>query len=268
METPLLKQHGLLPTDANIEAAISNPAALGLNETDFTNMPDAQKRARIIAEYYYNLWLQLGYEANNLLMNAYWGGPVFPNFFDHRSHLLYPDTHIDYWTLSSDLALRHLPLDGKLLSLCSGDGFYEYNFYAKRASEVLAIDQGAVAMNVAKRIYQSPKITYKFESIFEAVIPPDHFDTVVMRSAIEHFSLADQIRICELAYKSLKPGGYFVGDTPAAAGAEKLHTDHENEWKDEAEMRAVLLSHFKEENIETSAFVSKDRTILFWACRK
>jgi hypothetical protein len=41
---------------------------------------------------------------------------------------------------------------------------------------------------------------------------------------------------------------------------------HEHEWADEAEMRRELVAVF--DHVETKTLISKDRTTLFWKCKK
>lgn len=260
-----LTYHKLIPTDAEIEKVIQDPGLIGLSENNFLNMNADQRRLKIIGEYYYTIWKQLGYQAGEMLMMAHWGGEIKPNWFDHRMHLLQPANYVDYWTISSDLVLRSLPLNGRLLSLCSGDGFYESMFYSKRAGQIIAVDCNTQAITNAKTLYNLPNITWAERDILVGNFPSDYFDVVCIRGAIEHFSMENQLKIFELAKSALKPGGFFVGDTPANSG-EKMHTDHENEWKDEAEMRELLSKVFSK--IETFTFVSKDRTTLLWKCEK
>ncbi len=191
-----------------------------------------------------------------------------PEWFDHRLHLLDPETHFnDFWTASADNVISILPLGGRLLDLCSGDGFYDYWFYRYRASLILSIERDPEVLQFAIKHHSHPNISYVHGDILTAEVQSGSFDTVVIRGAIEHFTRENQQRIFKKAWDALKPGGYFCGDTPAKRGEEiKALEAHEFEWRDEAEMRRELSGVFS--NIQTRTLVSTYRTTLLWQCQK
>jgi SAM-dependent methyltransferase len=238
------------------------PGLLRATEQRPTHRSDAQ-----IGELFARMATDCGKVAAAYLFRSQWAYNE-PEWFDHRLHLLDPDEHFnDFWTASADNVIRVLPLGGRLLDLCSGDGFYDYWFYRYRAS-VLAIERNAEVIALAAKHHAHPKIEYVDADILTYAYPAEAFDTVVIRGAIEHFSETDQQRIFQIARDALKPGGYFCGDTPAKRGNEtKALGAHEYEWADEPEMRRMLRSIFAEDSIETSTLVSENRTTLFWRCR-
>ena len=160
-----------------------------------------------------------------------------------------------------------LPFGGSVLSLCAGDGFYERMFFARRADEIVCVDVNPACHRHFLRLYQCPEITYHLADVLTFQAPADHFDVVVIRGAIEHFSQADQQRIFRLAHAAMKPGGWFCGDTPAArdTGAKMLDA-HDFEWRDAGQMRTELARVFG--HVETQTLVSKERTTLLWRARR
>lgn len=207
---------------------------------------------------------QCGSLAADYLFHGQWGYGD-PEWCDHRLSVLNPARfQTDFWPVSAANVIQVLPLGGKLLDLCSGDGFYDYMFYAKRAL-VTCVEHNREAFRAAMSRHACPQITYEFADVL-AYQPADDFDVVLIRGAIEHFSETNQQVIFEKAFKALKPGGYFCGDTPAKQGDAKLLEAHECEWADEDEMRRALAATFP--NMLTWTLVSETRTTLFWQCQK
>jgi SAM-dependent methyltransferase len=192
---------------------------------------------------------------------------VEPEWFDHRLHLLDPETHFnDFWTASSDNVISVLPLGGRLLDLCSGDGFYDYWFYRHRA-QIVGIEKNQAVFDFACLHHGDMSISYELADVLTYQPKPEHFDTVVIRGAIEHFTRDDQQRIFRKAWTALKEGGWFCGDTPAKRGEEtKALEAHEYEWRDEQEMREELSCVFKV--VECRTLISRNRTTLLWKCQK
>jgi SAM-dependent methyltransferase len=221
----------------------------------------------LFGEFFAGLSSATGKIAARLLFHAQWGYQA-PEWFDHRLHLLDPDKWFnDFWTAYADNPLRVLPLHGRLLNLCSGDGFYDYWFYRKRADEILCIEYNYEVYNFAVKRHSDPKIKYVYADVLAYDLPQTYFDVVHIRGAIEHFSRENQQNIFRKSMDALKPGGYFCGDTPAkVGGVEKQLPSHEYEWADEQEMRQALNAVFT--NVETWTINSADRTSLFWRCRK
>ncbi len=191
-----------------------------------------------------------------------------PEWYDHRLAVLDPERHaVDFWTASADNVIRVLPLGGRLLDLCSGDGFYDYWFYRFRA-DVVCVEKLEEAHLFAVRHWSHPKISHVLHDVLLYEPEPASFDVVLIRGAIEHFNKEDQQRLFGIAWNALKPGGYFCGDTPAKKkDGNKALGAHEFEWTDEAEMRQQLSRSFMDRNIETWSLESETRTTLFWRCR-
>ena len=157
-----------------------------------TGKTDSQIRELIAGEALARLAMDAGRAASILLFKSQWGYQI-PDWFDHRHHLLYPEKHCnDYWTVSADNIFKSLPLNGTLLDLCAGDGFYDYHFYRKRASRIVCVDINPAAYRQAMRLHRAESITYHLGNVVEYEPAENSFDVVAIRGAIEHFCERDQ----------------------------------------------------------------------------
>lgn len=209
-------------------------------------------------------WRAIGKLSSRMLMEAQWRFDGGAEWFDHRHHLLDPERCFkDYWSMSGDNVISVLPIGGRVLDLCSGDGFYARWYYGLRAREVVCVERNKGALRTARRWNNAPNLCFLEGDVLQFEPEPAAFDVVVCRGAIEHFREPDQQTIFAVASRALKPGGWFCGDTPLARpdGKSQLHA-HEHEWKDEAEARHALGSVFS--RIHTEVLASADRTTLFW----
>lgn len=261
-----LAHHNLRPDPSLLAQLKRNPDLLGIAE-ELSSLPLTRQNDLLLGEYYADLSRRLGVIASELLMKAQWGY-CQSEWFDHRHHFLNPATYAnDYWAMSADQVLLKLPQEGKMLDLCSGDGFYDYHFFARRASEVISLDMNPEAHRQAIRLHRHQNISYLLQDVLTYDPPEDYFDVVVIRGAIEHFNQDEQYRIFRMAHRALKPHGWFCGDTPANPETDsKQLSAHENEWKDENEMKAEISTVFPV--VETLTFRSQKRVTLFWHAQK
>jgi SAM-dependent methyltransferase len=261
-----LEHHNLHPDVELLMLLKKNPGSLGIAQ-ELSSLPVTRQNDLLIGEYYADLSRRLGTIASEFLLKAQWGY-CQSEWFDHRHHFLNPATYAnDYWAMSADLVLLKLPLEGKVLDLCAGDGFYDFHFFSRRASEVVSLELSQEAHRQAVRLHRHPNIRYLHQDILTYVPPADYFDIVVIRGAIEHFTRDEQHKIFNMAHHALKSKGWFCGDTPANSKTDSKQLDaHENEWKDEDEMRAEISTVFP--IIETLTFRSHKRVTLFWQAQK
>lgn len=268
LENNLAEYHHLTLKDPILEKVLADPSLVGLNEADLQDKHPTQRAELIVGEYFALIAKTAGRIASELLHHAQWEYKS-PDWFDHRHHMLFPERHCnDFWTLSADNILRVLPMGGSLLNFCSGDGFYDYYFYRKRAAEVTAIDLNPACYRQAVRLHSAANINYIHDNVLTYDFKKEHYDVVSIRGAIEHFSEENQRILFHKAREALKPGGWFCGDTVAnpARGTQKMLEAHEHEWVDETEMRRALVPFF--EYIETSTITSAERVTLLWRCLK
>ena len=244
-----------------------NPENIGVSENELSKKTNSQKFEFIYGEYLAKIASELGKCASELLFNSQWGYET-PEWFDHRHHLLdFEKFFIDHWTYSAANVVRVLPYGGTLLDLCSGDGFYAYYFYRKRAKETVCIDANFEAYKQALRLHKADNIEYIYGDIINYILPKSHFDVISIRGAIEHFSNDDQLIIFRKAFDALKTGGWFCGDTPLNPNVgSKFLQAHEAEWRDTIEGKNCLLKVFN--HIETETIESVDRATFFWRCKK
>lgn len=235
-------------------------AAIDAIET--AGMTPEQIRQYVEAERLVAQWRALGAQASSLLYSARQNIDGL-DWFDHRHHLLNPEIEFtDFWTLSGDNAVKKIPLDGTVLDLCCGDGFYDFHFYRHRSASIVAVDISGRAIALARRIHSAKNIGY-----IERDILAWHFggpyDVVICRGAIEHFAEDEQKHIFEKAHDALRFGGWFCGDTVTPTAGNPAH---KREWADEREMADALGGTFN--RVDTDAVVSRERTTLFWRCQK
>lgn len=154
-----------------------------------------------------------------------------------------------------------------MLSLCSGDGFYEYIFYQHRASEIVCYDYDNDAFQHAIKHHSSQKIKYNYENILNVDFGTSEYDIISMRGAIEHFSKGQQKDILNKISVSLKNGGYFCGDTVLARDSgEKSLEHHEFEWDDSKIANVMFKEYFSD--IFVKEYKSIQRTTILWQCKK
>lgn len=244
-----------------------NPNLLGLTFQDLAGKSERQQLELLAGEYFTNIARRAGKIASDFLFSARWAHGE-SEWFDHRQHLLDPERwYADYWTLSADNVIPYLPFGGTVLDFCSGDGFYDYYYYAKRAREVVCVEFDEEVFRHAVRLHQAQNIQYILGSILDYTPAPNYYDVVVIRGAIEHFTQEQQQHIFQKALQALKPGGWFCGDTPANPDKGRvLLSHHENEWANEHEMRQELELAFR--HVEAYSVKSADRVTLFWRCKK
>lgn len=229
-----------------------------------------------IAEELVTLHRALGKRAADLLYRAQWEFQS-PDWFDHRLHELDPEKWLKMHVyLCLCRVMMHLPVRGRLLDLCCGDCWSDRWFYAPRARDVLCVDRSAMALAHADHYQAHPNIRRLLctdllsDPRVEAAVDPHQFDVVVMRGAIEHFKIADQPRVFDLAKRAMTPNGWFVGDTCTDLRAGRFE-HHERVYQSEKELRADLETAFKTVRIETfydpNVQGGGDRTTFIWECQ-
>lgn len=174
---------------------------------------------------------------------------------------------LTYWAMSADNILLKMPLGGKHLSLCSGDGFYEYVFFRHRANQVICYDYDKAAVAHAKKYHAAENIVYNFANILDVDFGVSAYDSISMRGAIEHFSSEQQKALFTKIASSLTDGGYFCGDTvQAVEGGHKLLEHHEFEWHTMDIGENMMRDFFSK--VRMYSFESKSRMTILWQCQK
>jgi putative methyltransferase (TIGR04325 family) len=221
-----------------------------------------------LGEYLFKLGLYINKLCSELLKKGQWDF-VAPDWFDHRHHLLNYNDNKNSWTESISIVLRKLKEGDKILDLCAGDAFFSNYFFSKKASEIMCIDEKSDMYKkyITHHINGNEKIKYIIANMLEYNIPKDYFDIVYMRGSIEHFSYENQLRVVEIAYNSLKNGGWFVGETPQKTENPR-HAEHEFEWDSEECGKGILSTKFKNSHLYSIYCNIDPRTTIFWECQK
>lgn len=264
----LVNRHGFALDPADLMQLIADPEVISLGSLMQSTVNDQQYLEKLLGEYYAKLHKITGVLASVLLMRSQWRHGM-SEWFDHRQHLFCPEEHFnDYWTMSADNVLRVLPLEGRLLDLCSGDGFYAYYYFRRRTRDITCVELDRDAFRHAVHFHSDAGIRYINQDVLTYQPESNSYDVVVLRGAIEHFDEVQQFALFNKVWTSLKPGGWFCGDTVANTRPDKkrMLPSHCNEWSDEQEMRSAFKDFFKE--IKTFTLESRTRTTLFWQCRK
>jgi SAM-dependent methyltransferase len=221
------------------------------------------KEAFLKGEAYWKIYKEVGKKCSECFEKA---SAQPPDWYDHRLHFLNFEKNMkDFNMLSADNAMVVLPLNGKILDLCSGDGFYSW-MLSTRASLVDAVEINYTQHSLSKRIWESKKINFILKDIMDFEYKKDNYDMVFIRGAFEHFSEENQNQICKNALLSLKPGGWFVGDTPQNTSARKFLDAHEHEFESIDQLKNLIDNTF--ENTNVYSLVSSIRTTLFWQVQK
>lgn len=174
-----------------------------------------------------------------------WGWPPPPEWFDH-----YLGTHYmrDVQTQSIQeergvYATLAIPIGGRILDLCCGDGWHARHFYAQRAASIVAVDFDPDAIAFARRVNGHPAVRYEVADI-RVTIPEGPFDTIVCSGAIEHFTRDETADVLRRLQARLVPDGVLAGDTILAAERGRHLVHHEFEYSSEEALLNVLVPTF------------------------
>jgi SAM-dependent methyltransferase len=201
--------------------------------------------------------------AHRRLFLVQWGMGREPEHFDHSIDLFYrlPIEGASFWLergVFGSLAMK----GGDTLELACGDGFNAKHFYAGKSRRVVAVDFDPAAIRTARRKNPAANVTYMLADIREG-LPVGGFANVVWDAAIEHFT-QKEIRsvLCQIKTR-LTPDGILSGYTIVAPqDGSKMHTDHEYEFADTADLERFLTPHFR--NVRVFETECSERRNLYW----
>ena len=98
--------------------------------------------------------------------------------------------HIDYYRFFKD----HITDKQSVLDLGCGNGALTFNIAQKTTGKVTGLELSGDNLQIARRDYQSPNITYLQGDIYE-LLPSEHFDVIVLSNVLEH--LTDRVSILQ-----------------------------------------------------------------------
>jgi len=227
-----LHYHNIHIDSLAFKAVLDDPAIIGMDKAFLDNKSTNHRTDLILGEYLVKLSEHLGVTGSRLLKRGQWSYET-PDWFDHRHHMLNPEESKNSW----------------LESIIDDSNEYK-NFLIKKYSN-------------------DPKIEYLYKDVLKHEPKEDYYDIVIMRSAIEHFSLENQALLFNKIKKALTKTGWYCGDTPANPDRDndKQHSAHEYEWKDKNEAREVLNKHFDEVDVYSIYCNIDPRETIFWKCR-
>jgi hypothetical protein len=283
-----LRYHNLVEMAPIFREILDNPEIIGLDKDFLKSKSVEHRESLIIGEYLLKLSVHLGRFASHYLKQGQWAFEP-PDWFDQRHHTLDMEKqNKNSWLESIASVLRILPENGKLLDYCAGDAYLDYQFFRHMASEITCVDiddSNEYKNYLIKKNSSVPNIEYIYEDVLTHNSKKNYYDVVLIRGAIEHFSLENQILLFKKIKLSLKENGWFCGDTPCSIQDEnKIHPAdesvavtagkaqggnyaHENEWKDEQEAKELLSKHFDEVHTYSVYCNIDPRTTIFWRCR-
>ena len=106
------------------------------------------------------------------------------------------------------MILPFLPPEGRILDACAGSGFGA-SLLASSGYEVVAMD---ARLPYAQERDNIPCVETDIKEFHTN--GGDLYDAIVMIDAIEHLKGQHQVEILQHLYSLIKPGGYFLMDTP------------------------------------------------------
>lgn len=161
-------------------------------------------------------------------------------WFDHRiDELLWPRNI--FWVERGVLARLYLPLGGRVLDVCCGDGYFSDVFWADTAGSIDALDRDPAALAVARRRHSRSNIAFTCADIRKP-LSGSGYDLICFFEAIEHLSAEDARAVVARLRAALAEGGHIVGSTlqvaPEARG--KANREHDNEFESADQLRDFL----------------------------
>jgi len=137
--------------------------------------------------------------------------------------------------LKYGLLIPILKPGAEILDMCCGSGFGS-NFLSRSGFKVDGIDRNEKAIKVAQ-LRTNENLVFKRGNIFKEPIAKK-YDAVILVDAIEHFYQKDQLFILKKCYDWLKPGGWFLIDTPLSKESKRESRHHlwVLNWKDFGEL--------------------------------
>jgi len=194
-----------------------------------------------------------------------WNVGAPPEWFDTfiAQHYSWRATGLSYgWErgIFNLLAIRH---GARVLELCCGGGFFTRQFYAARASEVVAVDFDPEAIRLASRYNVAPNVRFELCDIREGM-PDGLFDNVVWDAAIEHFTEAEIAAIMSGIRSRLTPDGILSGHTIKEKADGLQHPEHEREFTSRDDLAGLLRPFFR--NVQVLETDHGERVnYYFWA---
>lgn len=226
--------------------AISQPATVGA-------LRSFNRMVRKVASASHHAQLFFEWSVNN------------PEWFDHYidQYYLWHETRASFpWErgVFSGFSIRG---NGRVLDLCSGDGFNAYHFYSLRAKEVVAVDFDDSAIRWARKHYSAPNLRFVVQDVRDQ-LPDGPFSNVIWDAAIEHFNETEIAAILKRIKTVLEPNGLLSGYTimEREDGVKMLH-QHEYEFESKEDLVRVLSPYFANVQVLETCFPQRTNYYFF-----
>jgi SAM-dependent methyltransferase len=195
-----------------------------------------------------------------------WGVPPVPEWYDHRL-----DIYSEWPRSGNALSLERgvfgnlaMQPGARLLDLCCGDGFNAVNFYAHRASSVVAVDFDPEAIDYARRCSNKSNVEFRVCDIRDG-LPAGPFNQATWDAAIEHFTDDEIRRVLRNVHDVLADGGVLSGYTIIErGGGEKYLPQHEREFTSKSDLLGFLLEAFVHATVFETEYPER-RNLYFFA---
>lgn len=164
------------------------------------------------------------------------------SYYEHRyDHMLGPSYYV--WQERGVLGNLAIPLNGLVLDICCGDGFYDTHYYSTRARHVDAFDRDPRAIKTAESV-RPGNVAFWVQDALTFTSEANKYDAILMFAALEHFTPEQGRLLLDRIKTWLKPGGVFLGSTPVFAHLGGHNDEHQNEFLHELQLREFLTPHF------------------------
>jgi len=138
------------------------------------------------------------------------------------------------WYVRRELRILRKNLGDKKISIYdAGSGYGQYSFFMStnlQPCEVYSIDVKEEWIKDCEEFFASRKINNVSFGV-EDLTQIDHkekFDLIVTIDVMEH--IEDDVRVFDNFYRSMKPGGYLLINTPSIYGGSDVHSDEDESF--------------------------------------
>jgi hypothetical protein len=164
-----------------------------------TKFIELLKPVMLLCEYFISNFWKMKY----LQISA---GYAHPTWFPHRLNLATWSEQRDSHFLERGIYSNEVIAPGNtVLELCSGDGFYSYFFFSKKAQHIDAIDIDQMALAHAQEYHSLPNIHYHQADIIKDPFPRNTYEVVIWDSAIRRLKKEEMKIVLEKISTVLKP---------------------------------------------------------------
>lgn len=191
-----------------------------------------------------------------------WGSLNQP-WYDHRYDWARGPTNW-MWMERGIFGMQCIQEGDQVLDLFCGDGMFSGLFFSRLAKHVDGVDRNLRAIELARRLYSRPNVTFHVLDAGKVAFPSNRYDAIMFFEGIEHLSVqgGDALlgKIAECLSES--SNGTLLGSTPLEGWG---NPEHDNVFGTVEELRKFLSPHFKQVDCWLSKWSPK-RTEVYFKC--